>query len=60
MTFLERCLQCRDIFGVNFDKSYYFDKANFERKNWSIFSGVGDQTLSKVKEMLIKQEQRKA
>jgi hypothetical protein len=48
MTLFERCLEARDIFGISFDYSVYFDKATFERRFGNIM-GVSDTALDKFR-----------
>eukprot|EP00347_Sterkiella_histriomuscorum_P020361 403338103 len=58
MVLFERCLQVRDMFGLSFDYSFFFDRASFERRNANIF-GLTDSTLDKFKALMQKQEERK-
>lgn len=48
MILFERCLQTRDIFGISFDYSFFFDRATFEKRYANIF-GLSDVTLDKFK-----------
>ena len=37
MVLFERCLQAREIFGVSFDYSVFFDKIAFEKRSVNIY-----------------------
>lgn len=53
MILFERCIQSREIFGISFDSSVFYEKAVFEKRFGNIF-GLNDATLDKFKGLLQK------
>ena len=55
MVLFERCIQTREIFGISFNQSVFYEIATFEKRFGNIF-GLNDATLDKFKGLLQKQE----
>jgi hypothetical protein len=53
---VERCSQVKEIFGVKFNDSYFFDSSHFEKRAGHIL-GMSDSLLERYKAMKDKKEE---
>lgn len=47
---LERCLELKDLLGISFDESYFYDKATFATRPLHIL-GLSSSLLDKFKKL---------